>query len=261
MSAGKRWVVDLPTRVHLWCAEHELRLADTAGLSATIRGCRQENLARLRAYRVSRQFPRNRTRATTTYQPVFIDDEGRHCAIAHLMSCTGDGAEARRIAGTQNRARVRQMELGVLMTWAAGTGLTPKELARIQPTYPPESPEAPWFQYAVLSLPILLLLGVALTARNLICLTTGSVRAFAARLGASVAVVAVCVGLLVQNSGHEIPNRMNAGINTDPYEFPVLLGKIAVVVGGLCGLAGLGLSAAVHLRSRRPGVKPPVGRH
>jgi hypothetical protein len=217
-----------------------------------VRSRRQETLDQLRAYRVSRRFPRNRSTATA-YEPVFIDDEGRHCAVAHLMSCTGDGAKARSIAGTHNRARVRQMELAVLVTWAAGTGLTLEELARIQPAYPPESPEAPWFPYATWSLPILLLLGVALTVRNLNSLSMGYVQARAARLGAGVAMVAVGVGLLVQNAGHVVPNPSDAVVGPDPYWFPVLLGKVAVVVGGLCTFANLALGVTVHLRSRQRG--------
>lgn len=235
----RRWV-DLPTRVHLWCAERELRLAGSTGLPAPTGGARQQNLDRLRAYRISRRFPRNHCR-TAMFQPVFIDVEGRHCAVAHLMSCSGHGAEAHGIARTHNRARVREMDQDILANWASGSGLTPKELARIQPRYPPEVPEADWYPHAANSLPVLILVGLVLIGVNLAGLTRAYLRASAQRfrtvtapLGVAVASAAVLIGLLV-HTGQAVPNSMNATINRG-YELAEGLGRVAGVVGLLCGI-------------------------
>lgn len=128
-----RWAVDAPTRLRLWTAERHLRRADTAALSPEQRRARLRSLDQLRTYRRARQFPRNEQRAILT--PVFIDAEGRHCAVAHLMRRTGAGDRADHIAATANLARIAELDSPELRRWAADSGLTTEELARIQPAY------------------------------------------------------------------------------------------------------------------------------
>jgi hypothetical protein len=133
---------DLPTRFHLWCAEQELRRGKppSPGLAAA----RRRNLDRLRAYRRSRAFPRNTGRRPT---PVFVDTGGRHCAVAHLMREAGDDELVRQIAETSNLALLGAMDGAAVGTWAAGSGLTTDELARIQPQYATVDAATAWLYW------------------------------------------------------------------------------------------------------------------
>ncbi|TCC42538.1 hypothetical protein [Kribbella speibonae] len=123
----QRWLIDLPTRIHLWSAEFQIRHRSSASDPARLR-----NLDVLRAYRKSRAFPRNDTGLRST--PYFVDADGRHCAVGHLMRESGEHAAVRRIATTANLARIDEMDPADL-TWADRSGLTKRELARIQPQY------------------------------------------------------------------------------------------------------------------------------
>lgn len=129
MAVG-RWLFDLPTRVHLWCAERELRAAPASSPA------RARNLDLLRDYRRGRAFPRHSRRRP---EPCFVDAAGRHCAVAHLMARSGEHTAVERIAGSQNHARVRAMDPAPLSDWQRRSGFTVAELARIQPTYTPRS--------------------------------------------------------------------------------------------------------------------------
>lgn len=95
---------------------------------------RRDNLAVLREYRKSRQYPRNDTDLPRT--PYFVDAAGRHCAVAHLMRSSGDHDAVRRIATTANLARIDDLDPVILDGWASRSGLTKRELARVQPGYP-----------------------------------------------------------------------------------------------------------------------------
>ncbi|MGZ0152092.1 hypothetical protein ACXJJ3_33880 [Kribbella sp. WER1] len=127
----RRWLTDLPTRIHLWTAEAELRHRPSAGPA------RRRNLDVLRAYRKSREYPRNDTGLRST--PYFVDAAGRHCAVGQLMRMSGDHDAVRRIAAGSNLARIGDMDPAVLADWTARSGLTKRELARIQPNYPNDS--------------------------------------------------------------------------------------------------------------------------
>lgn len=128
------------TRYHLWCAEQELRAADTSALSPASRLARGKNLDLLCNYRRRGEFPRNR-RNLHDAVPCFVDAEGRHCAVAHLMQASGDGKSALMVAEGANYARLRQMYFPELDAWASESGLTKAELARIQPPYAPTPEE------------------------------------------------------------------------------------------------------------------------
>lgn len=124
----RRWLIDLPTRIHLWSAEFELRHRSSAHPE------RLRNLGVLREYRRSRAFPRNDTGLRST--PYFVDSAGRHCAVGHLMRESGADHAVRRIAAEANLARIDDMDPAVLADWTERSGLTKRELARIQPNYP-----------------------------------------------------------------------------------------------------------------------------
>ncbi|NIK57556.1 hypothetical protein [Kribbella shirazensis] len=122
----RRWLIDLPTRLHLWSAEFQLRHRPSSDPA------RLRNLDLLREYRKSRAFPRNDTGLRST--PYFVDSAGRHCAVGHLMREDGEHDAVRRIAATANLARIDDMDPADL-AWAGRSGLTKRELARIQPNY------------------------------------------------------------------------------------------------------------------------------
>lgn len=135
MTLG-RWLIDLPTRAHLWSAERELRLARAEPQS---RAARLHQLDVLRDYRRSRLFPRNTVSRRPT--PVFVDDDGRRCAVAHLMIESGASAAAEHVAATTPCARIHELDPAPLDQWAYANGLTRTELARIQPTYGATPPD------------------------------------------------------------------------------------------------------------------------
>ena len=138
------WIGRAATAFHLWCAEYELRLMDTQDLSPVLRDARTRNLDLLREYRRRGEFPRNR-HAPNRYAPCFIDSAGRQCAVACLMHASADDVPALKVAESANFARIRDMNLPELNTWASESGFKKAELARIQPGYAP-TPEQ--LQYA-----------------------------------------------------------------------------------------------------------------
>jgi hypothetical protein len=127
----RRWLIDLPTRIHLWSAEFQIRHRSPSSDPARLR-----NLDVLRDYRKSRAFPRNDTDLPST--PYFVDADGRHCAVGHLMRESGEHDAVRRIAAESNLARIDDMDPALLTDWTERSGLTKRELARIQPGYPHE---------------------------------------------------------------------------------------------------------------------------
>lgn len=127
---------DALVREHLQEAEATLRARDTSHLTPALRAERTRNLDRLRAYWQRGAFPRN-TDFANERVPYFIDDAGTTCAMAHLVIESGHEVAARKIAGRENNARIRQMQSPELAAWLASSGLTLEEAALIQPGYEP----------------------------------------------------------------------------------------------------------------------------
>jgi hypothetical protein len=97
--------------------------------------CRSLLLDELSRYRRLGRFPRNLVRGTRP-SPQFIDEHGTRCAVAHLMEVSGQGEIVRRIARTENAARVHALARSPeLRAWLAAAGLSLDEAARIQPEY------------------------------------------------------------------------------------------------------------------------------
>ena len=129
----------LPTAVHRYCAEQELRGAKTLSLSTALIESRERNLRLLREYRLRWEFPHNE-HEPTCFSPCFVDAEGRQCAVAYLMHATGGEEAVTLIAQKANYARIHEMRFPELEAWMTSSGLTKAELARIQPTYAPTTP-------------------------------------------------------------------------------------------------------------------------
>jgi len=121
-------------QAHLERVEDEIRARDVAHLSAAQRAARTQHLDDLRAYRLSGRFPHNHESAERT--PVFIDRHGTRCAMAHLIERSGGGDLVRRVAASQNLARIHHLaDDPELLAWLDREGITLAEAARIQPEY------------------------------------------------------------------------------------------------------------------------------
>jgi hypothetical protein len=119
---------------HLAAVEADLRARDTSHLPPTLRRERSRNLDRLRAYRLTGEFPRNSDHPGERV-PYFIDDDGVVCAVGHLVVESGFVAVAEEIHATENNTRLLDMTHAALPAWIAASGLTAEECARIQPNY------------------------------------------------------------------------------------------------------------------------------
>ena len=92
-------------------------------------------LDELAAYRHAGRFPRNVSHREQT--PIFVDDVGVPCAVAHLLNASGAHAVTERIARTRNTARVMALaNEPALVAWLDAAGLSLEEAAAIQPSYP-----------------------------------------------------------------------------------------------------------------------------
>ena len=122
-------------RRHLESAEALLAAREVSTLTAAQRAARTRCVAELRAYRSRGVFPHNH-QAPGGRTPVFIDEHGTRCAMAHLIECSGERALVQRIARKRNLARIRDLAGDAeLVAWLDRNGLTLEEAARIQPQY------------------------------------------------------------------------------------------------------------------------------
>lgn len=225
-----RWLIDLPTRLHLWSAEHELRHSPAP--QGADDHARQHNLDVLRAYRRSRRFPHNTVATRPT--PVFIDDDGRRCAVAHLMIESGASDAARHVAAKTPYARIHELDPAPLDDWAQPNGLTRRDLTRIQPEYcyePGGCGPGPWWRVAEIALLVLMSVGAATIVANLGYLVKAGSRHLAARLGRAIgwALLAINTATLY---------ALLSAFNSKPgVEALAEWGLIGLIVGLACILA------------------------
>lgn len=119
----------------------ELHRASTAGLGPAQRRARARHVEELDRYRRAKSFPKNRA-LPGMMVPIFVDDEGTHCAMGHLIARAGGVDMVKHIKETLNYATIAQMahvdRLDVrdeLLAWLEANGLTAEEAAMIQPSY------------------------------------------------------------------------------------------------------------------------------
>jgi hypothetical protein len=119
---------------HLERVERALRAAPVDHLDEGRREARVALLDELRAYREAGVFPRNVE--VPGRAPVFVDDEGVHCAVGHLLHRTGEDAIVASIRESRNLALLSDLldEPG-LEGWLSAHGLEAREAAWIQPMY------------------------------------------------------------------------------------------------------------------------------
>jgi hypothetical protein len=131
----------LRLRTHLAYVEGLLRARDVSHLAPAQRERRAHLLDQLRAYRKRGVFPQN------TYQrgrtPVFIDAQGRLCAVGFLIAQSAGREAAERINERYRLDRIADMDAPAVEKWAERHGFTLRELAMIQPTYCNLDPDHP----------------------------------------------------------------------------------------------------------------------
>lgn len=111
------------------------RNRDASVLSPTRQQARANNLRNLSEYAQLRDCPRN---YYLPYRnPVFIDHEGRYCAVGYLMKQTGKQAFCEAVQQASNFIFVRQITHPEFHAWQHESGLSLDELAWIQPAYAP----------------------------------------------------------------------------------------------------------------------------
>lgn len=129
----------LRIRTHLAAVEAVLRARDVSHLSSARQSRRGEMLDALHAYWTAGSFPQNTEVPGRT--PIFIDAEGRLCAVGHLLAESVGPDLAEWIDTRYHFAAVRDMDASILDDWASRYGFTRQELAMIQPWYGPPPSE------------------------------------------------------------------------------------------------------------------------
>lgn len=76
--------------------------------------------------------------------PVFIDAQNRHCAVAFLMQKDGKTTFCKKVQQNSNFIFVREINNAEFATWQLQSGLSIDELAWIQPGYSVEMQYTPW---------------------------------------------------------------------------------------------------------------------
>ena len=259
----RRWwrrLAAVPTYWHLLCAELELRAADIRALPAALRAARRRTLDRLRDYRRRREFPHN-AGVPKAYSPCFIDGEGRQCAVAYLMHASGAGEAARGVARVANYARIVEMPPAVLAGWAASSGLTRAELARIQPAYPPDpEPLRPYYETLVAFIWVVGALGVLSIVGNALRLLGTSIPRSIARAGVWLGVALLCLGFAAHllerafgSYGTWAAGWPEYGRADDAYRASLVAYEVTALVVGLASCAVALLTYGPGRRGKKTG--------
>jgi hypothetical protein len=133
---------DAQIRAHLRRALDEARRRPADAIPATLEVARRTQLDRLEAYIDRGEFPRNDDHPDPL-RPTFIDARGRICAVGYLIEqdLGRDAVEA--LARRFKYAFIRDIDAPIVDAWVATSGLTRRELERIQPSYPHPDTAAP----------------------------------------------------------------------------------------------------------------------
>lgn len=124
----------LRVQTHLRYAEKILREKEVGHLNEEQKQSRARLLKLLNEYRQNGIYPAN-TKYPGERKPCFIDDSGRICAVGYLVEKTAGRQLAERINAQYQYSEISEMNIPELHQWIAESGLTPEEVATIQPTY------------------------------------------------------------------------------------------------------------------------------
>lgn len=131
---------DVRIEAHLAHVVDRLRQADVGHLTEPQLARRLHCLELLRSYRDAGDFPRNSY--VSGRRPVFVDRDGRLCAVGYLIAQTAGWHVTEEIARTHRLAYIEEIERPEVARWAVEHGFELRELAMIQPTYRPIFDEA-----------------------------------------------------------------------------------------------------------------------
>lgn len=120
---------------HLGFVLECLETRDVSSLTPALRERRELQIEHLCAYRERAIFPRNGY--VPDLAPVFIDAQGRSCAVAYLMIESGARELAESVAALENLAYVPEITAPGVARWIEESGLDVEECAMIQPCYCP----------------------------------------------------------------------------------------------------------------------------
>ena len=82
----------------------EIAAREVEGLSDAARARRAEMVAELLRYNAAAEFTRGDVPGVRA--PIFVDPQGRHCAVANLLRVSGEGELVARVAAANNGAWV-----------------------------------------------------------------------------------------------------------------------------------------------------------
>jgi len=130
---------------HYQQVETELLAVDTGHLTESRKAERERLIRELAIYREGREFTLNRDHPGARL-PYFMDDEGRRCAIAHLLHVWGEDDLVARVAKANNHAYVSDLAgEPEVVAWLDRVGISAWEAARIQVPgrVPPDEEDTP----------------------------------------------------------------------------------------------------------------------
>lgn len=130
---------------HLEYVENKLRNTDVSHLSAELRAKRSQLLDYLNEYLEAEAFPKN-YHYPKKRQSVFIDKNGRICAVGYLVEKSVGRTVSEEINRKYKFSSVLDIKSKTFEKWVSESGFTKKELAMIQPMYgsfPPQEPSDP----------------------------------------------------------------------------------------------------------------------
>jgi MYXO-CTERM domain-containing protein len=136
VSASAAESCDRPhIQTHLSLVIDNLNSADVSGLSAEQRQNRATHIDRLESYRDRCEFPENH-RFQNRISPIFVDEDGTHCAMGHLLALDGETSLVEEIRENRNTASIWELaDNEELQAWLQKSGLSLYEAARVQPGY------------------------------------------------------------------------------------------------------------------------------
>lgn len=121
---------------HLEYVEYKLRSADVTHLSTYLKTKRLQLLDYLKEYIEAESYPKN-YHFPERRQSVFIDKNGNICAVGYLVERSVGRPIAEKINSKHKFSSIFDIEGSEFEQWVTESGLTKKELAMIQPAYPP----------------------------------------------------------------------------------------------------------------------------
>ncbi len=131
---------DLRIKTHLEYVEKLLRNKNVSAMTAELQSKRKQLLDLLHTYWTAGVFPKNYDHAGRR-KPCFIDRDGNICAVGYLIEQTAGSEAANEINNKHQYKELLAMNDKTVDSWIAGSGLTKRECAMIQPQYASNSLE------------------------------------------------------------------------------------------------------------------------